>query len=96
MSDVRKVLIVGGGIARLTLGRALHRNGFAVDLVERSTEWRTEGGGVAVQRNGIRVLRALGLQATVEQAGARIDRWSFCDEMGSRSRSMIWWRCGAT
>ena len=35
MPDVREALIVGGGIAGLTLGRALHRNGLAVDLVER-------------------------------------------------------------
>jgi len=46
MSDVATVLIVGGGIAGLTLGRALHRSGFAVELVERSTEWRAEGGGL--------------------------------------------------
>ena len=82
MSDVATVLIVGGGIAGLTLGRALRRNGFGVELVERSTEWRAEGGGIAVQPNGIRVLRTLGLAAAVERAGARVHRWSFCDEMG--------------
>jgi 2-polyprenyl-6-methoxyphenol hydroxylase-like FAD-dependent oxidoreductase len=82
MSDITTVLIVGGGIAGLTLARALHRHGFAVELVERSTDWRAEGGGIAVQPNGIRVLRALGLEAAVEQAGTRVPRWSFCDEMG--------------
>ncbi len=87
MSDVRKVLIVGGGIAGLTLGRALHRNGFAVDLVERSTEWRAEGGGIAIQPNGIRVLRGLGLEAAVEKAGARVHRWSFATRWASRSWS---------
>jgi 2-polyprenyl-6-methoxyphenol hydroxylase-like FAD-dependent oxidoreductase len=71
------VLIVGGGIAGLTLGRALHRYGFTVELVERNVEWRAEGGGIAVQPNGIRVLRALGLEAAVERAGARVHRWSF-------------------
>jgi 2-polyprenyl-6-methoxyphenol hydroxylase-like FAD-dependent oxidoreductase len=82
MSDVATVLIVGGGIAGLTFGRALHRYGLAVDLVERSTEWRAEGGGIAVQPNGIRVLRALRLDAAVEHAGAQVHRWSFCDETG--------------
>lgn len=53
-----------------------------VNLVERSTEWRAEGGGIAVQPNGIRVLRGLGLEAAVEEAGARIHRWCFCDETG--------------
>jgi len=37
-----------------------------VDLIERSTEWRAEGGGIAVQPNGMRVLRTLGLDGAVE------------------------------
>jgi len=82
MSEVKTVLIVGGGIAGLTLGRALHRQSFAVQLVERSTEWRAEGGGIAVQPNGMRMLRALGLDAAVERAGARLRQWSFCDQAG--------------
>lgn len=82
MSEVETVLIVGGGIAGLTLGRALHRQGFAVELVEHSTEWRAEGGGIAVQPNAMRMLRALGLDAAVERAGARLQHWSFCDQAG--------------
>ncbi len=82
MPEVETVLIVGGGIAGLTLARALHRRGFAVELVERGTEWRAEGGGIAVQANGVRMLRTLGLDAAVEQAGARLPRWSFCDQAG--------------
>jgi FAD-dependent urate hydroxylase len=82
MADVETVLIVGGGIAGLTLGRALHRQGFTVELVERSPVWRAEGGGIAVQPNGMRMLRAFGLDAAVERAGARIRRWRFCDQAG--------------
>ncbi len=82
MPEVETVLTVGGGIAGLTLARALHRRGFAVELVERGTEWRAEGGGIAVQANGMRMLRTLGLDAAVEQAGARLPRWSFCDQAG--------------
>jgi len=65
MSEIETVLIVGGGIAGLTLGRALHREGLTVELIERSTEWRAEGGGIAVQPNGMRVLRTLGLDGAV-------------------------------
>lgn len=82
MAEVETVLIVGGGIAGLTLARALHGEGFTVELVERNTAWRAEGGGVAVQPNGMRVLRRLGLDAAVERAGARLRRWSFCDYAG--------------
>ena len=59
MAEVETVLIVGGGIAGLTLGRALHRQGFTVELVELSRTWRAEGGGIAVQPNGMRMLHAL-------------------------------------
>jgi len=33
MAKVKTVLIVGGGIAGLTLGRALDRQGFSVELI---------------------------------------------------------------
>jgi len=82
VAKIETVLIVGGGIAGLTLGRALYRQGFSVELVERSTAWRAEGGGIAVQPNGMRMLRALGLDAAVERAGARICHWRFCDQAG--------------
>lgn len=83
MSELETVLIVGGGIAGLTLGRALYRHGFMVELVERSTAWRAEGGGIAVQPNAMRILRALGLDAAVERAGAHIRRLFFCDQTGA-------------
>jgi FAD-dependent urate hydroxylase len=82
MAEVERVLIVGGGIAGLTLGRALHRHDFTVELVERSTAWRAEGGGIAVQPNAMRILRALDLDTAVERAGALIRCWQFCDQAG--------------
>ena len=82
MREGDKVLIVGGGIAGLTLARALGHRGVTVELVERSAAWRAEGGGIAVQANAMRVLRALGLDAAVERAGARLRRWSFCNQAG--------------
>jgi 2-polyprenyl-6-methoxyphenol hydroxylase-like FAD-dependent oxidoreductase len=82
MAEVETVLIVGGGVAGLTLSRALHRQGFTVELVERGTVWRAEGGGIAVQPNGMRMLRAFGLDTPVERAGARLRRWHFCDQTG--------------
>jgi 2-polyprenyl-6-methoxyphenol hydroxylase-like FAD-dependent oxidoreductase len=53
-----------------------------VEIVERSTAWRAEGGGIAVQPNGMRMLRALGLDAAVERAGTRVRHWRFCDQAG--------------
>ena len=82
MAKVEAVLIVGGGIAGLMLARALYRQGLAVELVEHSKVWRAEGGGIMVHANGLRMLRALGLDEAVERAGTRVRRWRFCDEFG--------------
>ena len=82
MADVERILIVGGGIAGLTLAAALHQQGFIVELVERNPTWHAAGAGFLVQANGMRVLHALGLGAAIEQAGAVVRRWDFCDEQG--------------
>src|SRR5215470_18298678 len=82
MAHVDRILIVGGGIAGLTLAAALHQQGFKADLIERSPSWHAVGAGIAVQPNGIRVLRALGLGPAIEQAGTVIRHWDFCDQQG--------------
>jgi heterodisulfide reductase subunit A-like polyferredoxin len=43
MVHVERILIVGGGIAGLSLATALHRQGFAAELVERSPAWPAIG-----------------------------------------------------
>jgi FAD-dependent urate hydroxylase len=82
MADVERILIVGGGIAGLTLAIALHQHGFRAELVERSPSWHTFGAGIAVQPNGIRVLQSLGLGTAIERAGTVIHHWDFCDQQG--------------
>jgi FAD-dependent urate hydroxylase len=82
MKEIDRILIVGGGIAGLTLATALHQKGFRAELIERNPVWKTAGAGISVQPNGIHVLRALGLGADMEHAGAVIRYWDFCDQEG--------------
>ena len=82
MAQLDRILIVGGGIAGLSLAAALHQQGFRAELIERSPIWETVGAGIAMQPNGTRVLRRLGLSAAVEEAGTVIHYWDFCDQQG--------------
>ncbi len=75
MASVERILIVGGGIAGLTLGAALHQRSFSAELIERSASWEAIGAGIAVQANGLRALDALGLASLVERAGTVLSRW---------------------
>jgi 2-polyprenyl-6-methoxyphenol hydroxylase-like FAD-dependent oxidoreductase len=74
------ILISGAGIAGLTLAGALRRAGHEVEIVERSPTWEVVGAGIMVHANGMRVLRALGLD--VQEAGAVVRRWEFHDQRG--------------
>src|SRR5437867_10873191 len=82
MSRLGPTLIVGGGIAGLTLATALHRRGLDAVVIERNTHWDPVGGGIAVQPNAMRVLQQLGIAGNVKQAGAVIRRWLFRDQAG--------------
>ncbi len=83
MAKVERILVVGGGLAGLATAAALHRHGFTTELVERQQSWHALGAGFLVHANGMRILRSLGLAAGVENAGAVIRRWQFCDEQGN-------------
>jgi 2-polyprenyl-6-methoxyphenol hydroxylase-like FAD-dependent oxidoreductase len=75
-------LIVGGGIAGLTLAAALHAQGFEIELIERNSSWQALGAGMAIQPNAMRALHALGLDGAVADRGVALPRWGFCDRQG--------------
>jgi flavin-dependent dehydrogenase len=68
---------VGGGIAGITLAVGLQRRGIRLEILEKASEWQAIGAGIAVQRNGTRALRAVGLDERVARAGQILERWQF-------------------
>ncbi len=68
-----QVLIVGGGIAGLSLATVLQQRGIGCEIIEREAEWTTVGAGIALYPNGLRALASLGLDHAVEAAGRPID-----------------------
>ena len=59
--SARKVLIVGGGIAGLTLAIGLRQAGIAVDILEEQPAWRVLGVGISLTGPTLRALDSLGL-----------------------------------
>src|SRR5215472_354333 len=82
MARIERILVVGGGIAGLSVAAALHRQGLTPELVERSAVWPAIGAGINLPANGVRVLRALATGAGMERLGAVIRHWGFFDQHG--------------
>lgn len=70
MARTEKVLVIGAGIAGLTLAIALRRVGIAVDVVEIKSDVREQPGvGLSMQGNALAALGRLGLAAAVLRHG---------------------------
>ena len=70
MSTLR-VAIVGGGIGGVAAANALHQRGIDAHVYEQAAALTEVGAGLAVQPNGARMLRKLGLGDDLERWGAR-------------------------
>ncbi|MEN3279053.1 MAG: hypothetical protein V7607_193 [Solirubrobacteraceae bacterium] len=83
MSDVQRVLIVGGGIGGLSACLALRQAGLYVEVVEINPDWSVYGVGIIQPGNAIRALDALGLAEQVVAAGFPMDGSRFHDRDGN-------------
>jgi 2-polyprenyl-6-methoxyphenol hydroxylase-like FAD-dependent oxidoreductase len=82
------VAIVGGGIGGLAAASALHRHNIEVRVYEQADALSEVGAGIALQPNGIRALRQLGLADDVARRGARWVDPQFRHADGSYAASM--------
>ena len=78
-----RVLIVGGGIAGLTLAAALARHSIDVEMVERAAQWAPVGAGIGLGINAVLGLRAIGVDEPVARQGERCERWDIVDREGT-------------
>ncbi|SNZ10160.1 2-polyprenyl-6-methoxyphenol hydroxylase [Terribacillus aidingensis] len=67
-----KVLIIGAGVAGLTLSIFLKRAGIESVVYEASVENQNSGAGFVLSPNGIRVLESLGVQGEILKRGSRL------------------------
>lgn len=68
-ADVRRVLIVGGGIAGMCLPVALRSSGLQTEIAEINPEWTALGVGIALTAPACRALNQLGLLQPCVDAG---------------------------
>ncbi len=66
-----KILIIGGGVAGLTLAGLLQRRGFAPKLVERTPEYGKAGYVIVIWPSGSRVLKGLGIYERLLEEGCQ-------------------------
>jgi salicylate hydroxylase len=66
-----RVAIVGGGIGGTGAANALQQHGLDVKVYEQASALTEVGAGLAIQPNGLRVLRRLGFDNDVVRYGAR-------------------------
>jgi 2-polyprenyl-6-methoxyphenol hydroxylase-like FAD-dependent oxidoreductase len=82
MPKIRNTLIVGGGIGGLTLAVALQHRGIHAEVVEIREDDARLGVGLMQPANGLRALRAVGVEKACLEAGFPIDERRYFDWQG--------------
>jgi len=77
-----RVLVVGGGLAGLTVSIALTRAGSHVEVVEKANQWADVGAGMYLPGNAHRAMESLGIGAVTRDRGFQIKRQVFSDHTG--------------
>lgn len=83
MSKARQAEVAGAGLGGLAVGIALAQRGWRVRIHERSNELRMFGAGIWLWENGLRSLRALGVEETATHDAKRIETLVARDHEGN-------------
>jgi 2-polyprenyl-6-methoxyphenol hydroxylase-like FAD-dependent oxidoreductase len=98
MSKIERILIVGAGMAGLTLAISLKRKGFHADIVERQPDEPTQGAGIYLLGNAMRVLESLELADELLDSGAVIQTQTIFNDRGRQlaviDTEKVWGSCG--
>lgn len=79
MNDIRRVLVVGGGVGGLTAATAFAQRGVEVLLIERRPSFDVPGVGLGQPANALRVYDALGVLPEILASGFTYDRMFIFD-----------------
>ena len=79
MGDIRRILVIGGGVGGLTAATTLAKRGVEVVLIERRASFDVPGVGLGQPANALRVYDALGVLDEVLASGFVYDHMSIFD-----------------
>lgn len=82
-----RVLIVGGGVAGLTLAALLEQRGFAPLVVERASAYGDDGYSIGLWPTGSRILKGLRLFTNLEDVGVECSGYIIANEAGDTLHS---------
>ena len=95
---IERVLIVGAGMAGLTLAISLRRQGLTPDIVERQPAWPVHGAGIYLVGNAMRALDSLQLADEVLKNGSTIQTQTLLNARGRQLAVIdtvsVWAKCG--
>ena len=84
MATVQRALIVGAGMAGMTVGLALKRSGIACEIVEIRPALTEPGTGISLQGPALRALREVGVLDACISRGFAQTFFKACDAEGGR------------
>jgi 2-polyprenyl-6-methoxyphenol hydroxylase-like FAD-dependent oxidoreductase len=94
-----RILIVGAGIAGLSLARALEQRGIIPDVVERQPTWNAGGTGLFLPGNATRAFTQLGLLPDTAGVAMPVPYQRFVDPAGNELNTIntgnFWSACGS-
>lgn len=73
----QKILIIGGGIAGITLAHFLSNSKYEITLIEKGRSWRTIGYAIGIWKVGIDILKKLPLTDAFWSQTYKIDQGGF-------------------
>lgn len=79
MNEIRRVLVIGGGVGGLTAAATLARRGVETILIERRAAFAVPGVGLGQPANALRVYDSLGVLEEILETGFIYDRMHIFD-----------------
>lgn len=85
MTSLKRVLVIGGGLAGLTLGIAAKQKGLSPHIVEKTEKWTPKGAGIHLYSNALRAFDSIGLAHEIAERGSCHDDYYYADSTGTHT-----------